>query len=77
MDTKIVLEKYKENIEDIQKSLKQLELEISHLQREGLIELDKLANELSTLQMLSMSIKFKANSLSCKSSKTIGILTTE
>ncbi|MGE7673246.1 hypothetical protein ACQKMV_06625 [Lysinibacillus sp. NPDC094403] len=77
LDTKIILEEYKENIEFIQKSLKQLELEISNLQSGGLVELEKLANELSMLQMLSTSIKFKANSLICNNRKTIETLMTE
>ncbi|MGE7998143.1 hypothetical protein ACQKOF_05625 [Lysinibacillus sp. NPDC093190] len=77
LDAKIILEEYKENIEFIQKSLKQLELEISNLQSGGLVELEKLANELSMLQMLSTSIKFKANSLICNNSKTIETLMTE
>ncbi|MFF2176272.1 hypothetical protein ACFVT8_07420 [Lysinibacillus sp. NPDC058147] len=74
LDIKNILEEYKENIEFIQKSLKQLELEISNLQSEGLVELEKLANELSMLQMLSTSIKFKANCLTCNNSKTIETL---
>jgi len=71
LETKIVLEKYKENIESIQKSLNQLELEVSNLQSEGLVELEKLANELNMLQLLSTSIKFKANNLNCNNNKTI------
>ncbi|MFB7157836.1 hypothetical protein [Lysinibacillus sp. NPDC056232] len=70
LETKIILEKYKENIELIQKSLNQLELEVSNLQSEGLIELEKLTNELSMLQMLSTSIEFKTN-LICNNNKTI------
>lgn len=71
LDIKIILEEYKENIEFIQKSLKKLELEISNLQSGGLVELEKLANEVSMLQMLSTSIKFKANCFICNNSKTI------
>ncbi|MFE3573982.1 hypothetical protein [Lysinibacillus sp. NPDC059133] len=70
LETKFILEKYKENIELIQKSLNQLELEVSNLQSEGLIELEKLTNELSMLQMLSTSIEFKTN-LICNNNKTI------
>jgi len=77
LDINIILEEYKENIEFIQKSLKQLELEISNLQSGGLVELEKLANELSTLQLLSTSIKFKANCLICNNSKTIETLMIE
>ncbi|GAB0167997.1 hypothetical protein LSPCS325_14340 [Lysinibacillus sp. CTST325] len=77
MDTKIMLEKYKEDIEFIQKSLKQLELEISYLQSEGLVEIEKLTNDLSKLQLLSTSIKFKAKCLICTNSKTIETLTTK
>ncbi|MGE7926806.1 hypothetical protein [Lysinibacillus xylanilyticus] len=77
IDTKIMLEKYKENIELVQKSLKQLELEISNLQSEGLVELEKLTNDLSKLQILSTSINFKAKSLICNNSKTIETLTTK
>jgi len=77
LETKIILEKYKENIESIQKSLNQLELEVSNLQNEGLVELERLANELNTLQLLSTSIKFKANSLICNNNKTIETLMTE
>ena len=77
MDTKIILEKYKEDIELIQKSLKQLELEISNLQNEGLVEIEKLTNDLSKLQILSTSIKFKAKCLISSNSKTIKILTTK
>ncbi|QPQ30893.1 hypothetical protein [Lysinibacillus sp. JNUCC 51] len=77
IDTKIILEKYKENIELVQKSLKQLELEISTLQSEGLVELEKLTNDLSKLQRLSTSINFKAKSLICNNSKTIETLTTK
>lgn len=76
LETKIILEKYKENIEWIQKSLNQLELEVSNLQSEGLVELEKLANELNTLQLLSTSIKFKANILTCNNN-TIETLMTE
>ncbi|MFC9540169.1 hypothetical protein ACFTQ7_09835 [Lysinibacillus sp. NPDC056959] len=71
LETKIILEKYKENIESIQKSLNQLEFEVSHLQSEGLVELERLANELNMLQLLSTSIKFKANNLNCNNNKTI------
>ncbi|MEY9973678.1 hypothetical protein ABH966_004078 [Lysinibacillus sp. RC46] len=77
IDTKIMLEKYKEEIELIQKSLKQLELEISNLQSEGLVEIEKLTNDLSKLQLLSTSIKFKAKCLTCNNSKTIETLTTK
>ncbi|MGE8036216.1 hypothetical protein B1B04_15045 [Lysinibacillus sp. KCTC 33748] len=77
LETKIILEKYKENIESIQKSLSQLELEVSNLQSEGLVELEKLANELNMLQLLSTSIKFKANSLNCNNNKTIVTSITE
>lgn len=77
LDTKIILEKYKENIESIQKSLNQLELEVSHLQSEGLVELEKLSNELNMLQLLSTSIKFKANNLNCNNNKTIVLSITE
>lgn len=78
LDINIILEEYKKNIEFIQQSLKLLELEISMLQSEGLDELEKLANELSMLQLLSTSIKFKANSLICNNhSKTIETLMTE
>lgn len=77
LETKIILEKYKENIESIQKSLKQLELEVSHLQSEGLVELEKLSNELNMLQLLSTSIKFKANNLNCNNNKTIVLSITE
>ena len=77
LETKIVLEKYKENIESIQKSLNQLELEVSNLQSEGLVELEKLANELNMLQLLSTSIKFKANNLNCNNNNTIVTSITE
>ncbi|MFJ7982631.1 hypothetical protein ACIQ1D_20495 [Lysinibacillus xylanilyticus] len=77
IDTKIMLEKYKENIELVQKSLNQLELEISKLQSEGLVELEKLTNDLSKLQILSTSINFKAKNLICNNSKTIETLTTK
>jgi len=77
IDTKIILEKYKENIELVQKSLKQLELELSKLQSEGLVELEKLTNDVSKLQILSTSINFKAKSLICNNSKTIETLTTK
>ncbi|MEB2298971.1 hypothetical protein LAV72_04960 [Lysinibacillus xylanilyticus] len=77
LETKIILEKYKENIESIQKSLNQLELEVSNLHSEGLVELEKLANELNMLQLLSTSIKFKANTLNCNNNKTIVTLMTE
>ncbi|MFJ7734031.1 hypothetical protein ACIQXF_19405 [Lysinibacillus sp. NPDC097231] len=69
LDTQIILEKYKENIELMQKSLKQCELDISKLQSEGLMELEKLAIELSMLQKLSTSIEMKANGLICDDSK--------
>ncbi|MCY9549892.1 hypothetical protein [Lysinibacillus xylanilyticus] len=77
IDTKIILEKYKENIELVQRSLNQLELGISKLQSEGLVELEKLTNDLSKLQILSTSINFKAKSLICNNSKTIETLTTK
>ncbi len=77
INTKFILEKYKENIELVQKSLIQLELEISHLQSEGLVELEKLINDISKLQILSTSINFKAKSLICNNSKTIETLTTK
>ncbi|MGE7689620.1 hypothetical protein ACQKMI_10430 [Lysinibacillus sp. NPDC097214] len=77
LETKIILEKYKENIESIQKSLNQLELEVSNLHSEGLVELEKLADELNMLQLLSTSIKFKANTLMCNNNKTIVTLITE
>jgi hypothetical protein len=77
MDTKIILEKYKEDIELIQKSLKQLELEIKQLQSEGLVEIEKLTNDISKLQILSTSINFKAKCLISSNSKTIEILTTK
>ncbi|MGE7949698.1 hypothetical protein [Lysinibacillus sp. NPDC093688] len=77
LETKIILEKYKENIESIQKSLNQLELEVSNLHSEGLVELENLANELNMLQLLSTSIKFKANTLMCNNNKTIVTLMTE
>jgi len=77
LETKVILERYKENIESIQKSLNQLELEVSNLQSEGLVELEKLAIELNMLQLLSTSIKFKANNLNCNNNKTIVTSITE
>lgn len=77
IDTKIMLEKYKEDIELIQKSLKKFEMEIRFLQSEGFVELEKLRNDLSKLQLLSSSIKVKAKCLICSNSKTIETLTTK
>ncbi|UPW85245.1 hypothetical protein [Lysinibacillus sp. Ag94] len=77
IDPKIMLEKYKEDIELIQKSLKKFELEIRLLQSEGLVEIEKLSNDLSKLQLLSSSIKFKAKCLICNNNKTIETLTTK
>ncbi|MCL1697347.1 MULTISPECIES: hypothetical protein [unclassified Lysinibacillus] len=64
-DTVIILEKYKKDIELIQKSLKQLEIELSKLQGEGLVEVEKLVNNVSMLQKLSTSVEFKAKNLIC------------
>jgi len=47
------------------------------LQSEGLVELEKLTNDISKLQILSTSINFKAKSLICNNSKTIETLTTK
>ncbi|MET4560158.1 hypothetical protein ABIA69_001302 [Lysinibacillus parviboronicapiens] len=71
LNTENVLGKYKENIELIQQSLKQLELVTTKLQSEGLVEIEKLANELSMLQKLSTSIEFKAKLLICNNGETI------
>ena len=71
LDTENVLERYKESIDLIQQSLKQLELVTTKMQSEGLIEIEKLANELSMLQKLSTSIEFKTKLLICKNGETI------
>ncbi|MED4886550.1 hypothetical protein [Lysinibacillus fusiformis] len=76
-DTENILGKYKENIELIQQSLKQLELVITKMQSEGLVEIEKLANELSMLQKLSTSIEFKAKRLICNNGETIETSTPE
>ncbi|MED4888919.1 hypothetical protein MKY88_16160 [Lysinibacillus sp. FSL R7-0073] len=76
LDTENVLGKYKENIELIQQSLKQLELDITELQSEGLVEIEKLAIELSKLQKLSTSIEFKAKLLICDNGETIETINT-
>ncbi|MFA1738783.1 hypothetical protein [Lysinibacillus fusiformis] len=76
LDTENVLGKYKENIELIQQSLKQLELDITELQSEGLVEIEKLAIELSKLQKLSTSIEFKAKLLICDNGETIETIKT-
>ncbi|MFJ6268005.1 hypothetical protein ACIQGW_23925 [Lysinibacillus xylanilyticus] len=70
LDTENILVKYKEKIELIQQSLKQLELVITKMQSEGLVEIDKLANELSMLQKLSTSIEFKTKCLICNNGET-------
>lgn len=77
LDTENVLGKYKENIELIQQSLKQLELAISKLRSEGLVEIEKLAIDLSELQKLSTSIEFKAKLLICDNGETIKTPTPE
>lgn len=77
LDTENVLGKYKENIELIQQSLKQLELDISKLRSEGLVEIEKLAIDLSELQKLSTSIEFKAKFLICDNGETIETSTPE
>lgn len=77
MNTENILGKYKENIELIQQSLKQLELVITKMQSEGLIEIEKLANDLSMLQKLSTSIEFKAKCLIRINDETIETSTTE
>lgn len=77
LDTENVLGKYKENIELIQQSLKQLELNISKLRSEGLVEIEKLAIDLSELQKLSTSIEFKAKLLICDNGETIETSTLE
>ncbi|EON70559.1 hypothetical protein [Lysinibacillus sphaericus] len=77
LDTENVLGKYKENIELIQQSLKQLELVTTKLQSEGLVEIEKLANELSMLQKLSTSIEFKAKLFICNNGETIETSTPE
>ena len=71
LDTENVLGKYKENIKLIQQTLKQLELVTTKLQSEGLVEIEKLANELSMLQKLSTSIEFKSKCLICNNGETI------
>ncbi|TKI66903.1 hypothetical protein FC756_14325 [Lysinibacillus mangiferihumi] len=71
LDTEHVLEKYQENIELIQKLLNQLEQDVSNLQSEGLVEIEKLANDLSMLQKLSTSIEIKAKCFICNHSETI------
>ncbi|MFJ7953537.1 hypothetical protein ACIQZG_18705 [Lysinibacillus sp. NPDC096418] len=77
LDTENILVKYRENIELIQQSLKQLELVITKLQSEGLVEIEKLANELSMLQKLSTSIDFKAKLLICNNDETVETSTPE
>ncbi|MGN4128004.1 hypothetical protein ACMGD3_23820 [Lysinibacillus sphaericus] len=77
LGTENILEKYKEGIESIQQSLKQLEQVITKMQDEGLVEIEKLANELSMLQKLSTSIEFKAKSLICNNGETIETSTAE
>ncbi|MGE7091091.1 hypothetical protein ACQKII_06435 [Lysinibacillus sp. NPDC048646] len=77
LDTKNILGKYKEDIVVIQQSLKQLEHVITKLQSEGLVEIEKLANELSMLQKLSTSIEFKAKCLICNNGETIETSTPE
>ncbi|QDP99630.1 hypothetical protein FOH38_03115 [Lysinibacillus fusiformis] len=71
LDTENSLGKYKENIVVIQQSLKQLEQVITKLQSEGLVEVEKLAIELSMLQKLSTSIEYKAKCLVCNNGETI------
>ncbi|WP_375106147.1 hypothetical protein AB9L15_05175 [Lysinibacillus fusiformis] len=77
LDTENVLGKYKENIELIQQSLKQLELDISKLRSEGLVAIEKLAIDLNELQKLSTSIEFKANLLICGNGETMETSTLE
>lgn len=77
LDTKNILGKYKEDIVVIQQSLKLLEHVITKLQSEGLVEIEKLANELSMLQKLSTSIEFKAKCLICNNGETIETSTPE
>lgn len=74
LDTENVLVKYRENIELIQQSLKQVELAISRLQSEGLVEIEKLAIELSMLQKLSTSIEVKAKLITCSKGGSIETL---
>ena len=77
MDTENNLSKYKKNIDLVQQSLKQLELVITKMQSEGLVEIEKLANELSMLQKLSTSIEFKAKCLICNNDETVETSTPE
>jgi len=77
LDTENNLSKYKKNIDLVQQSLKQLELVITKMQSEGLVEIEKLANELSMLQKLSTSIEFKAKCLICNNGETIKTSTPE
>ncbi|WP_342556661.1 hypothetical protein [Lysinibacillus sp. FSL P4-0201] len=72
--TEKVLGKYRENIELIQQSLKQLELVITELQSEGLVGVEKLAIELRKLQKLSTSIEFKAKLITCNKGDSIETL---
>ncbi|MGE7989381.1 hypothetical protein [Lysinibacillus fusiformis] len=74
LDTEIILWKYMENIKLIQQSLKQLELIISGVQSEGLVEIEKFSKELSMLQKLSTSIEFKAKLITCNKSDSIETL---
>lgn len=77
LDTNNILGKYRENVEIIQQSLKQLEQVVTKLQSEGLVEIEKLTNELSMLQRLSTSIEYKAKYLICNNGETIETSTPE
>ncbi len=77
LDTENILGKYKENIELIQQLLKQFELVITKMPNDRLVEIEKLANELSMLQKLSTSIEFKAKCLICNNGETIETSTPE
>ena len=77
LDTEKILEKYMENLELIQQSLKQLELDTSRLQSQGFVEIEKQANELSMLQKLSTSIEFKAKLITCNKCDSIESLSDE
>ncbi|MEK5431820.1 hypothetical protein MKY88_13235 [Lysinibacillus sp. FSL R7-0073] len=59
---------------EVQRPLKQLELVISGLQSEGLVEIEKFSNELSMLQKLSTSIEFKTKLITCNKSGSIETL---